>query len=361
MSTSGEPVGVEVSVRVRAALGDLFALHDVTISKGGALQLRGQLLRPAEEAYPEAAKRLEPLGYTPLFRRQGEDDVILAVPGLLQVKGSRNWLGVLLFALTALSMVVTNWNPYQSLSANLLAGGQFMVSLLAILTAHELGHYFVGRHYGVPLSLPHFIPLPFFSPFGTMGAFIRLKAPPTNRRVLLAIAVAGPLAGLALALPLLFLGLKLSEVGPLIMGQGAVQEGNSLFYAAAKLLVFGRWLPSGGVDVYLHPVAFAAWAGLFVTGLNLIPAGQLDGGHIAYALVGERARHLTMAIIVALLLMGLVWPGWLLWSALLFFLGRTFAAPLDDITRLDRRRLVLAVAMLVVFVLIFTPVPLVEL
>ncbi len=361
MSTSGEPVGADVFLRVRAALSDLFELHDVTISKGGALQLRGRLLRPAEEAYAPAAKRLQPLGYTLLFRRRGEDDIILAVPGLLQVNGSRNGLGVLLFLLTAASMVVTNWNPYQGLAANLLAGGQFMASLLAILTAHELGHFFVGRHFGVPLSLPYFIPMPFLSPFGTMGAFIRLKAPPTNRRVLLAIAVAGPLAGLALALPLLFVGLKLSDLGPILTGQGAVQEGNSLLYAAAKFLVFGRWLPGGGVDVYLHPVAFAAWAGLFVTGLNLIPAGQLDGGHVAYALIGERARHLTLAIIVSLLLMGLVWPGWLLWSALLFFLGRSFATPLDDITRLDRRRLVLAVAMLVVFVLIFTPIPLVEL
>lgn len=358
-----EAMGAEVAFRLRGVLADLFELQDMTVGRGGRAQLRGRLQRPPQEAYRLAAERLRPLGYMPIFRREGKDDVIHAVPRLPPVPGSRNWVGGLLFGLTVLSMLfvginISGWDPSRGTLPNPLSGVPFAGTLLAILGAHELGHYFVGRYYGVPVSLPYFIPMP-LSIFGTMGAVIRLKAPPTNRRVLLAIAAAGPLAGLAVALPLLVVGLKLSQVGPLA-GYG-VLEGNSLLYAAIKFLIFGRLLPGGGLDVNLHPVAFAAWAGLFVTGLNLIPAGQLDGGHVMYALAGARARYLSMILTLALALLGLVWPGWFLWSGLLFVLGRTFAVPLDDITRLDRPRVLLAVAMLVIFALVFTPIPLVEL
>ena len=355
-------MSAEVALRLREALADIFELHDVMVTRTGLVQLRGRLLLPAHEAYGLAAERLKVYGYTPIFRRQGSDDVIQALPRLLEATGSRNWVGPLLLGLTALSMLfagMTGWDPRRGI-LNLLSGLPFAASLLAILGAHELGHYLMGRHYKVPVSLPYFIPMP-FSPFGTMGAVIRLKAPPTNRRVLLAIAVAGPLAGLAVALPLLVLGLKLSSVGP-VLGPGAMQEGNSLLYAAIKYLVFGRFLPSGGLDVNLHPVAFAAWAGLFVSGLNLIPVGQLDGGHAIYCLIGERARYLGVALTLALVGMGwFLWPGWFLWAALLLLFGRVFATPLDDITRLDAKGVFLALLMLVLFVLTFVPVPLVEL
>ncbi len=354
-----EPVGAEVGLRLREVLGDLFEVHDVTIARGGLLTLRGRLLVPAHEAYGQAKARLQPLGYTPLFRRQGQDDIIQAVPRLLSAGPSRNWLGFLLLGLTVLSMLfagllVTGWDM-RGMPLSLLAGLPYAATLLAILGAHELGHYIVGRHYGVPLSLPYFIPMP-FNIFGTMGAVIRLKAPTTNRRVLLALAVAGPLSGLAVGLPLLVLGLKLSTVAPITPG-GAI-EGNSILYAAVKLLMFGRLLPGGGQDVYLHPVALAAWGGLFITGLNLIPAGQLDGGHVLYVLIGERARRLTPFLAGALVVLGLLyWPGWFLWAALIFAFGQAFAVSLDEITPLEKWQVALAVAMLVLFVLIFTPIP----
>lgn len=355
--------GPETVFLVRDALADLLEIHDVTIGRGNWVQLRGRLLMPADKAYALASERLRPLGYTPLLRREGQEDTIRAFPYLFRDSPARNGLAILLLALTTLSMLFVGaqrwqWDSPWGAISSLLSGLPFAGSLLAILGAHELGHYLVSRRYGVPVSLPYFIPMP-FSPFGTMGAVVRMKAPPANRRMLLSIAVAGPLAGLAVALPLLIVGLKLSTVGPQIIAPGVQIEGNSLLYAAAKFVVFGRWLPGGGQDVWLHPVAFAAWAGLLVTGLNLTPAGQLDGGHIIYALIGERARWLTTAVIVGLILLGVFfWRDWFIWAVLVFAFGWTFATPLDDITRLDGRGIALAVVMLVLFALLLTPVPL---
>ena len=358
----GEAGSTEVALKLRALLADLLETRDVMPGRRGSLRLRGRLRVPAEEAYALAAERVQPLGYTLFFRREGEDDVVHAVPHLPQPGPSRNWISLLLFALTVLSAFWTGtamegWDLLrQGLPPDPLMGAPFALTLMAILLAHELAHYLAARHYGVPVSLPYFIPVP-GTIFGTMGAIIRLKGPPRDRRALLAVAMAGPLAGMAVALPLLVAGLSMSEVGPLPGGPGAFLEGNSLLYAGVKRLIFGRFLPGGGLDVLLHPMAFAAWGGLFVTGLNLIPAGQLDGGHIAYTLIGERARTLTLVVTAVLLILGYFWPGWLLCAALCFLLGQFFAVPMNDITRLDRPRTLLAVLMLVLFALTFTPIP----
>lgn len=170
--------------------------------------------------------------------------------------------------------------------------------------------------------------------------------------------VAGPLAGLAVAIPVLLIGLRLSHIEPLPAAGPYQMEGNSLLYFALKFIVFGRLLPANGVDVFIHPVAFAGWVGLLVTGLNLIPAGQLDGGHIVYALFGEQIANIflwaVLAVLVALLFF---WPGWALWVVLIFFLGRLRAEPLDDLTQLTSRQRVLAMAMILIFFLVFTPIP----
>jgi membrane-associated protease RseP (regulator of RpoE activity) len=269
-----------------------------------------------------------------------------------------------------------------------LGGGlAFAASLLAILLAHEFGHYLAGRYHNTYVTLPYFIPFP-FSPFGTLGAFIQLKEPPKNRRILLDIGIAGPLAGLLVSIPVLILGLSLSRLSSLPVvpsqAQGLQLEGNSLLYLATKFLVFGKLLPQpgdyqgltpflywvryfftgrplplGGQDVLLHPVAWAGWAGLLVTALNLIPAGQLDGGHLLFVLLGKRVSALLPVILIVLVVLGLVWPGWWLWAALIFLLGRLHAEPLDQITPLDPPRKLLAVVGLVIFILVFTPVPLV--
>jgi membrane-associated protease RseP (regulator of RpoE activity) len=182
--------------------------------------------------------------------------------------------------------------------------------------------------------------------------------PARNRRHLLAIGAAGPLAGLVLAVPILILGLSLSKVVPLPPGNYQM-EGNSLLYAGLKLLMFGRFLPSGGEDVWIHPVAFAGWAGLLVTALNLIPAGQLDGGHIMYALLGPRnARRVTWGVLAVLAGLSFLWVGWVLWLALVFIFGRLQDMPLDEITELTASQKLLAAVMVAVFLLVFVPVPL---
>jgi membrane-associated protease RseP (regulator of RpoE activity) len=278
-------------------------------------------------------------------------------------------------------------NLLLSLPAILWKGWPFAASLLAILGAHEFGHYLMGRFHGVHVTLPYFIPLP-LPPFGTMGAVINMKEQPKNRRHLLDIGLAGPLAGLAVAIPILIIGLRLSQIemipGRVPQGMVLQMEGNSLLYLGLKYIVFNQLLPNptgfagmpewlywvryfftgqpyplGGMDVTLHPVALAGWGGILVTALNLIPAGQLDGGHVMYVLIGrKRAARLLPFIIVAIAGLGFFWPGWWLWTALIFFFGRTYAEPLDQITPLDSGRRLLAVLGIVIFLLVFTPVPL---
>lgn len=160
-----------------------------------------------------------------------------------------------------------------------------------------------------------------------------------------------------MAIPVLLLGLSQSTVQAVNLSQGYFQEGNSILYALLKYLVFGRFLPSGNLDVMISPVAFAGWAGLLVTGMNLIPAGQLDGGHIAYALLGRRAAWLTWLVVAGLAALSFVWQGWVLWVALVLLLGRVHSVPLDDVSRLTSREKALAVLALIVFVLVFIPIP----
>ena len=273
-------------------------------------------------------------------------------------------LPALLAALTFVSMVFTYaimHNPSETLTWSGIRAGMgdalaFTISLLAILVTHELGHYLMARRFGVAVSLPFLIPLP-MSLLGTMGAIIRMKDIPPNRRALLFIGAAGPLAGLAVGVPILALGIALSEVTALPSGPGFMLEGNSLLYGALKYLIKGEWLPSTTHDIMLHPVALAGWAGVLITSLNLIPAGQLDGGHVAAALLGRRAQTLTWVILAVLLLLGLVWQGWLLWAVLVYLSSRVRAQPLDDLTALRPGEVRLGLALLLLFMLTFTPIP----
>ena len=389
---------IRTADQLEAAVAQLFEIRDTTLGIPGqpdTIRLRGRLLVPSDQAYPEIAASLRQLGYTALLRRDDKSDldVLLAVPGVMpQESSSRLWLNALLYVLTILTTLfagtlLSDQVPLDAdlawLVTHLWLGWPFALSLMIILTGHELGHYFAGRFYKVPVSLPYFIPLP-LPPLGTMGAFIMMKGRSVNRRQMLTVGAAGPLVGFVLAVPILLLGLSLSTITAMDPGAGIMMEGNSLLYLLFKYLVFGQVLPGSGdpasvtavlseigaallaffpvdsgYDVYVHPVAFAGWAGLLVTALNLLPVGQLDGGHVLYSLVGQKARILTWPIIAALLVLGIFfWQGWLLWAGLIFFFGQSHPDPLDDVTRLDTPRIIVAVSVLLIFFLTFTPVPL---
>jgi membrane-associated protease RseP (regulator of RpoE activity) len=268
-------------------------------------------------------------------------------------------------------------------------GLSFSIPLMAILLCHEMGHYIAARIHRVPASLPYFVPLPpGIGLFGTMGAVI-LQSRTSDRRKLIDIGAAGPLAGLVVAIPVLAYGLYLSPVGPI---EGGFQEGNSLLYALLKRVVCGMWLPDRGIDVNLHPIAFAGWAGLFVTMLNLIPISQLDGGHVAFAFMGNgygrispiiRRLLLPLAVVVTVAVYfttaseiaragledqlspwSIAIPAgmqWLVWYVMLGLLRRLSGGidhpPVDD-RPLPLSRSILFGTVVTTFVLIFMPVPL---
>ncbi len=327
-----------------------------------AVRCRGQLLLEAQAAHDTIVARAQALGYTPLFQHDPAGAAILFIPTPPKAPPSRLWLAVLLFVLTIFStMAVGGLQQNESTGQITVNWGHalsFSGSLLAILLAHELGHFFVARRERVAVSYPFFIPMPFFL-LGTMGAFIAIKDLVPNRRALLAIGIAGPLAGLVVAIPVLMIGLSISEVKQVVPIEGTFTEGNSLLYAAIKILIFGRFLPSGGEDVYLHPMALAGWAGLLVTGLNLLPAGQLDGGHIFFALFGPRAaRIMSMVVAVALLGLGFLWSGWFIWAVMIALIGQQRSPLRNEISPLTGPWRWLAWLGIVTFILVFTPVPL---
>ncbi|HXI10522.1 MAG TPA: site-2 protease family protein, partial [Thermodesulfobacteriota bacterium] len=203
----------------------------------------------------------------------------------------------------------------------LLRGVPFSVSLLLILGTHELGHFLASRRHGVATTLPVFIPGPPFPPMiGTFGAVIRIKSAITTKKALVDIGSAGPLSGFAVALAVTFQGLKLSTVMPKAASGEALGLGSSLIFQALSYLAVGP-VPEGS-DVFLHPVAFAGWIGMFVTAMNLLPIGQLDGGHMVYALIGPRHRIFSVLMVVSLVILGLLtWPGWFIWAALISIIG----------------------------------------
>jgi membrane-associated protease RseP (regulator of RpoE activity) len=424
-----EPVDPKAQEAMRRAAEGVMTVEDVTLGEHhDPIRLRGRLLMPADKAFAHLRPQFEAVGHTPLLRREEGLDVIRALPIVFgREKQGIPWMAITLLATTLLSVFFvglgqgdgiyeapvtiilsrltgnTDLLQYPRLMPTpevwrqaLLTGLLYMLSLIGILGAHEMGHYLMARHHKVHTTLPFFIPMP-IGFLGTLGAVIAMRELPPNRRVQFDIGVAGPIAGLIITVPVLLLGLSLSEVAtvaeflarlPEEVPTAILHEGQSLAYLAAKYLIFGQILPQGDLDVWIHPVALAGWAGLLVTALNLLPIGQLDGGHVIYGLFGKDARKVRGPVIVALLVMaifgsiqemaaqlppggvpgdGLIralaglpipgWSGWWVWLLMAFFLLRRHAPVLDEITELDGRRRALGVVMLIVFILIFTPVP----
>jgi len=285
----------------------------------------------------------------------------------------RYWLHALLFLLTLLSTTIVGAGFAQSFALNLptsfdgdlygyvriwrqpsflLQGLPFSFTLLTILMAHEMGHFLTARHYGVDVSLPYFLPAPTL--IGTMGAFIRIRSAIFSKRALFDIGIAGPLAGFVVLLAPLAVGLSLSKVSP-----GAVHHSDLIFGSPLLLQLFEK-IAFPGVrveDIYLHPVARAAWVGMLATALNLLPIGQLDGGHILYAFAGEKTRWLSRFFVGLLIPMGFFFAySWLLWAVLLFFFGMRHPVIYDPYP-IGRARTWLGIAALIILILTFTLSP----
>jgi membrane-associated protease RseP (regulator of RpoE activity) len=253
-----------------------------------------------------------------------------------------------------------DFENFFSTYANLLAHPQYLliglpyaITLLGILLAHELGHYFACRYYGISASYPYFIPAPTL--IGTMGAFIRIRSPISNRKALFDVGLAGPVVGFLFAIPALVIAILYSKVISQPAASNAIVYGNPL--ALHFLLAILRPGVST-TDLLLHPVGRAAWAGLFATALNLLPGGQLDGGHILYAVATKYHRRVTLAVALLLVPLGYYfWAGWYLWSILLLAIGFRHPPLVYDWERLDHARLVWAAVAILIFILSFMPMP----
>lgn len=380
--TNKEIDRLELTGQLRAALDGLMEWDRYHWDEHGVFEAFGHLSGPADKLYRTIRERLEALGFSTFLRREGDQDVLTALPGIMQGGKQRVGLPVILFILTVISSTLigalnANPNCLTDFGAAILttlttpqllaAGLPFAGTLLGILLAHEMGHYVVGRRHKAPMSLPYFIPLPPPLSFtGTMGAVIVQREPMEDRRTILEIGLAGPFAGMVLAIPLLIYGLMTSPVGPPPTPPpgcpaGYIQEGNSLLYGRIKFLVYGRWLPSAGQDVQLNPIAWGAWIGLLVTMLNLLPVGQFDGGHAAYALMGRHADKLAYVVIGLCFALGIsVSQTWLVWGILTMMVGPRHPPPLNDITPLSLGHKAFAISGLLLFVLLFMPVPILE-
>ncbi len=333
---------------------------EVWEARDGAMRFRGRLLVDPDQAFATLSDRLRPLGYVPQLLRPDEI-------ALLRLAPCRRGPDIRSWALPAGLFLAT------VVSTFLVGGMWYSASVMAILVCHELGHYVTARLYGMRVSLPFFIPLP-LPPMGTMGAIIRMRSPVPNRRALFDVGIAGPLAGLALAIPLTFVGLAFSKVVPNPPHlSGLLQFQEPLLFQAMARLVLGP-VPEGAT-VLVHPVAFAGWVGFFVTALNLIPAGQLDGGHITYAILGR--RHDKVALVTVCALFGMaVYPvlspvlrgdfqlnwadfqlNWAVWGTLLLVLGYHHPPPLNDLSTVGPVRRILGILSWGLFPVLIPPSP----
>jgi len=286
----------------------------------------------------------------------------------------RVWLHLLLFALTIATTTIVGALQYASFLDDfrgsaalpmpwmpmLVRGLWYSGTILAILGCHELGHYFACRYYNVDASLPFFIPVPILLT-GTMGAFIRIREPIPQKRMLFDIGIAGPIAGFLVAVPALFIGIAMSHLVRMPADQSNMLElGEPLLFKLASWVFWGT--QPDGYSLNMHPMAFAAWFGLLATALNLFPIGQLDGGHISYAVLGSRfSTYVTFGTIA--IAMGLAWfaSTWIIWTALtigmLIAFGPKHPRVFDEEVPLDRSRLLLALCAIAMFILCFTPAP----
>ncbi len=363
--------GFQLESEVRPIVSKHFSIYDVNAGHD-YLTFFVSLPDDEEKAFCQLRQELKKEGYLPILNKRGGEHTLDIIPGP-ESKKSRIIINVILLIVTFFSTWIVgtyHWMDYKGIDVSSYADpvklGEVTVShlpagflffslpLLLILGTHETAHYYYSKKHGVEATLPYFIPAPTL--FGTFGAFISVKEPIPNRKALLDIGLAGPVAGLIVAIPVTLLGLYLSVQDP---GQavnipegGYLQLGTPLLYDFMTMLV-------PGTPEQVHPTAFAGWVGLFVTAINLLPAGQLDGGHIARAVLGDKSKYLSISAVMFLVALGFIFDyfGWFLFAILIMILGLKHQPPLNDISKLDGKRIFAGFVAGAIFAVCFVPVP----
>ncbi len=357
-SAAGGEVG-----RLRALVAKYFPVYETRVTTN-SLVLAVQV-DPASmaEKFDELRRELWPMNYVPMLRQQPGETVVevLRRPQRTTWRPYTNVVMLVITAFTCLFAGAFLWVAYVGgtalNSSSLLWGGlTFALPLMAILGFHELAHFLVARYHHVEASLPFFVPMPPpFVIFGTFGAFISLREPIPDRRTLLDIGASGPIAGFLIAIPITAFGLFLTQHNPIVLPLTncgpvffSIPYGNLVIGSSALFYALSLFFPASLVG-NMNPLAIAGWVGLLVTAINLLPAGQLDGGHVFRALFGPRAVYVSWAAVVALFILGVFYPGWWIFGFLVLILGARHPPPLNDITPLDWKRRgvgILAVAIL---------------
>lgn len=359
----------QLRVRLMDILPDAETLWNQSVPRkpaGNTIAFRGHLAMDANQAYALLRERFAELGYTPLLRHQDGYDVVVAIRHVFQSKPAR-WIPnliLLLITLCTTTLMGAILEQGERLLENPLlffqepwlvfTGVPASLTIMGILGIHELAHYFVARKHGLDTTLPYFIPAPFG--FGTFGAIIRIRTPWENRKALFDVGLAGPLAGFIVALPLFFIGLLFSPARP-PMPDGMPLGSPLLLKWVEDLVYWIRGIPEG-YDIYVNAMTFAAWFGIVVTGFNLLPVGQLDGGHVVYAVLGRWARILGIVVMIALVTLGaLAWNGWYVWAVFILLSGWQHPAPLNTVAPLGKTRVILGILAFILTILLFTPAP----
>jgi len=373
---------LETVAQLRAQLNDVLAeaetlwnasppLHPAarrSFANRAAISFRGHLTMDPAEGYALLRDRFAALGYTPVLHSQDGYEIVTALPIVFQAVGNeRWWINLILFVMTVgTTTLVGAFLEQGGFSLEILMrflrepllilkGIPASLTIMGILGIHELAHYIAARSHGLDSSLPYFIPIP-FGLVGTMGAIIRMRKPFENRNSLFDVGAAGPLAGILVALPLFFVGLMVSEALP-PQPEGMPLGTPLLLRWMEELVYVLRDIPQE-YEIYVNSWTFTAWFAVFVSGLNLLPIGQLDGGHVAYAVLGSRTRIVSTVVLGIISILGvLLWPGWYVWMTFIFMSGWLHPPPLNTLEPLSKGRKILGIVVFVLMVLLFTPTP----
>lgn len=335
-------------------------LHEVMEIKSRGMEhfqlvWRGSFLINRKKAIEYIQEKSESLDLLPIFTEE-EDEIRVAFIPKREVKKSKKWINILLLIVTIFTTLIagaalSGVNPISPIS-NLLKGIPFSITIMLILGGHELGHYFAAKKNNVEATFPYFIPAPHL--IGTFGAVIKMKSPIKDKNSLVEIGASGPIVGFILSTIALHIGLSLSKTVP-FQGEGLLLGDSILLYFFTKL-----YFPAveEGFEILLHPIAFAGWIGYFVTAINLLPIGQLDGGHISYALFQSKYRFIAYITFALIMVGGFLWLGWIIWGIVIALIVRfKHPPPLDNISEITSRNKIIGYISFVIFLITFIPNP----